>query len=154
MFLICETDSDIFNTTCKAVVNPVNCNGVSGKGLALDFRQRYPENYEVYRIACKSNYLKIGVVLPYVTETGLVIYNFPTKNNWWQPAEFSYIQEGLDDLIFLLSYMNISSVAIPAIGCGLGSLSWDMVKQEIIRKFVNARSELPHFQRLELYRPL
>lgn len=153
MFVIKETDADIFNTTCRAVVNPVNCNGVAGKGLAFEFRQRYPDNHEVYKVACKSGYLRIGVVLPFTTPEGLIIYNFPTKLNWWQSSELLFIKEGLQSLIDLLDYSNVSSIAIPALGCGLGGLDWLTVRSEIINKFTAESSRLKHFHRLELYPP-
>jgi O-acetyl-ADP-ribose deacetylase (regulator of RNase III) len=111
----------------EAVVNPVNCVGVMGKGLALQFRKRWPENFAAYKIACDSGELQIGTV--HIHKLALpgrpsFIINLPTKVHWRDPSELDGVGRGVVSLARLLSDVGIRSVAIPALGCGLGGLAW------------------------------
>ena len=111
----------------EAIVNPVNCVGVMGKGLALQFRQRWPTNYAAYQEACRAGTLDIGVVhvhkLPHGTWPKY-IFNLPTKRHWRDPSTLDGVTRGAASLARLLSDLGIRRVAIPALGCGLGGLSW------------------------------
>lgn len=157
MFSIENKQGDIFNSTCEALVNPVNCNGVAGKGLAFYFRLNFPDNFTYYKDICKSHKLFPGKVLLYYYENNKdnkkYIVNFPTKLNWWEPSKYEYIEKGMEDLIFNIVKYNISSIAIPALGCGLGSLSWETVRPIIIDKLVNSASSLLCLNKVELYLP-
>jgi O-acetyl-ADP-ribose deacetylase (regulator of RNase III) len=123
---------DIFNSGCMVLVNPVNCQGRMGKGLAKEFKKRFPENYEKYVDSCEFGHLFIGHNFVY-EEKGQIIINFPTKVEWRKPSQYSYIDEGLIDLANILLYRPfIRSIAIPPLGCGLGGLSWTIVRDMIV----------------------
>ena len=133
------TDSSIFEIDTEAMVNPVNCVGVSGAGLARQFAQKYPENDRLYRQACKE-----GRVMPgrgIITETGLerprYIVNFPTKRHWREESRLSDISLGLCNLHRELIRRGIRSIALPALGAGLGGLGLSEVREEIERIFGN-----------------
>lgn len=124
---------DILLSNDEAIINPVNIVGVMGKGLALQFKEKYPLNFKLYNNACKNNKVQIGIM--YVTrENNKIIINFPTKKHWRNPSKIEYINSGLDSLILLIQQNNIKSVSIPPLGCGCGGLNWDEVKQLIIQK--------------------
>lgn len=115
---------NLFVQQVEALVNPVNCVGKMGKGVALEFKQKYPENYEQYKRACNQGQVLIRRML--VVETGLeipkYIINFPTKIHWRSPSQLEYIEQGLDDLVRKIEEYKITSIAIPALGCGNGNL--------------------------------
>lgn len=124
---------DILLSNDEAIINPVNIVGVMGKGLALQFKEKYPLNFKLYHNACKNNKVQIGKM--YATrENNKIIINFPTKKHWRNPSKIEYINSGLDSLILLIQQNNIKSVSIPPLGCGCGGLNWDEVKQLIIQK--------------------
>lgn len=125
------TVGDIFQSTAECIVNTVNCEGVMGKGLALEFKKRYPENYISYVTACKLGRLKIGK-LHFFKEKGKLIVNFPTKDKWRNNSKMEYIQKGLVELVNLILAENIKSIAIPPLGCGNGNLDWREVKSVIL----------------------
>lgn len=115
----------------QALVNTVNTVGVMGKGIALQFKERFPVNFKVYEKACKAGEVKIGsmlVVKENTLEGEKIIINFPTKTEWFKKSQYSYIEEGLKDLVRVIKECNISSIAIPPLGCGNGGLKWDKVK--------------------------
>ena len=125
---------NIFESDAQALVNTVNTEGVMGKGLALQFQERFPENYKIYREVCMRGGLKVGQVLvtDYTDLTGTrYIINFPTKSSWRKPSSYSYIEEGLAALKKELTARNISSVAIPPLGSRNGGLDWNRVKPMI-----------------------
>jgi len=117
---------DIFKSECQALVNPVNCDGVMGAGLALKFKKKFPHNFYDYETALKIGELKPGKVftcLYYKQE----IINFPTKNHWRDNSTYTLITTGLDALQKEIKERGIKSVAVPALGCGLGGLNWNDV---------------------------
>jgi O-acetyl-ADP-ribose deacetylase (regulator of RNase III) len=124
----------IFDEKADALVNPVNCVGVMGNGLALRFRRRFPKNFTAYARACKYDQVRPGKL--FVHETGLetprLIVNFPTKVHWKQDSRIEYISDGLLSLIWLIREREIKSIAIPKLGCGLGGLKWEVVRDLII----------------------
>lgn len=128
----------IFQTEAMALVNPVNCVGVMGKGLALEFKKRAPEMFERYAAVCKAKKLKPGILHYYSAEDCLVV-NFPTKVDWRNPSELDYIEQGLRTFRKNYAKRNISSVAFPPLGCGLGGLKWTDVKA-LMEKYL---SDLP-----------
>ena len=145
----------IFDENVEAIVNPVNCVGVAGKGLALEFKKRYPKNFEEYRNACFKGEVNVGEM--FITKTGTktpkFIINFPTKKHWKFQSEFVWIKEGLIDLFDKCIDLQINSLAIPAIGCGLGGLNWDIVNKEINLVFLNKEKELNKGFRIKIFGP-
>lgn len=125
---------NLFDCDAQALVNTVNTVGVMGKGIALQFKEAYPHNFNVYRKACKANRLTTGQVLG-VKDRDVFgerwIINFPTKQHWRQKSKYEYISEGLVALRAFLIEEQISSVAIPPLGCGNGGLEWPTVKKMI-----------------------
>ena len=118
----------------EALVNTVNTVGVMGKGLALQFKEAFPQNFLAYEYACKHGDVVIGRM--FVTETSRVvgprwIINFPTKQNWRDPSRLEYVREGLHDLVRVIRERGIKRVALPPLGCGYGGLDWAQVKREI-----------------------
>lgn len=128
--MITYTTGDIFKANTEAIVNPVNCVGVMGKGLALEFKKRFPYNYHEYKIQCANDLLEIGEMLitgPYEKLPKYII-NFPTKKDWRNPSQLEWIQEGLITLHKTITDYEIESIAIPALGVGNGGLKWSLVK--------------------------
>ena len=124
---------NIFKTNAAAIVNPVNTQGVMGKGLALEFKKRYPENYKSYKKACHKNLCKIGKIHTFKLQNNdsnlKYIMNFPTKHYWNNPSELEYIVKGLYDVQMEILWLGLGSIAIPRLGCGLGGLDWkDVLK--------------------------
>ncbi|MDE2688571.1 MAG: macro domain-containing protein [Chloroflexota bacterium] len=124
------TSDDIFAIGVEAIVNPVNCVGVSGAGLAKQFAQHYPENDRLYRQACAEGHLRPGRGL--ITESGQqqprYIINFPTKRHWRGRSRIEDIRLGLRNLHRQLLIRGITSVALPALGAGLGGIDWKDVR--------------------------
>jgi O-acetyl-ADP-ribose deacetylase (regulator of RNase III) len=130
------TKGNILDAETEAIVNTVNTVGVMGKGIALMFKQAYPDNFQQYSNAVKRNEIGIGRVLP--VETGNLmgpkwILNFPTKKHWRQPSQLEWIESGLHDLTRTIERLGIRSVAVPPLGCGAGGLEWDSVRPMIER---------------------
>lgn len=134
---------DLFKSAADALVNPVNCEGVMGKGLALEFKRRWPEMYKSYQISCTNGELQPGSVILFRGSAPQIIL-FATKGAWRNPSQYEYIETGLDHLKTYLGIWGLSSIAMPAIGCGLGGLAWPRVKEliEIHLHDVPARIEV------------
>ena len=118
----------------QALVNTVNTYGVMGKGIALQFRERFPQNYLAYKKACEMEQVQTGKMFVFKEQTmqgEKVIINFPTKKHWRHKSQYSYIEAGLQDLVKVLLQEQIGSVALPPLGCGNGGLEWPKVKQMI-----------------------
>ena len=131
-------EGNIFEADTQGIVNPVNCMGVMGAGLAKKFAQFYPNMEKEYKAICHADKLKVGQIFMWTIDAhdGLrYIFNLPTKVHWKDPSKMQYIRHGVTELIRLMSEHEISSVAIPAIGCGLGGLKWDDVFKEIVHQF-------------------
>lgn len=129
--MISYLTGDIFEADVQAIVNPVNTVGVMGKGLALAFKQKYPDNFKLYQIACKNNEVKVGQLFVTEHQFGRFIVNFPTKQHWRGKSQLNWIIEGLIQLKEFIIANHIKSIAIPALGSGLGGLDWALVKAEI-----------------------
>jgi len=131
--MIRYTQGDILKDDSEAVVNTVNCVGVMGRGIALQFRNAFPENFKAYEKACKQGLVQPGRM--FVTETGefspRYIINFPTKRHWRGKSRMEDVESGLAALAELLREKNIRSIAIPPLGSGLGGLNWAEVKPRI-----------------------
>lgn len=124
--------ANLLDSEAEALVNTVNTVGIMGKGIALQFKNQFPNNFKQYNNACKNNEIKIGKM--FVTEENSllggrkIIVNFPTKTDWRKPSEYSYIESGLKDLVKVIKERNIKSIAIPPLGAGNGGLIWNKVK--------------------------
>lgn len=132
------TNENIFESDMEALVNTVNCVGIMGKGLALQFKQAFPENYRAYRKACRLGKVKVGHIFVFEMgffETPKFILNFPTKNHWRENSNIQDIQSGLEDLVRIVTQFKIKSIAIPPLGCGNGKLYWPDVRKLIISAF-------------------
>lgn len=120
---------DMFESHYDYRINTVNCYGIMGKGIALDFKNRYPEMFRAYKIFCKQGKLKPGILHCYEN-----VINFPTKIHWRNPSEYAYIRDGLLVLRHHLinNCDNNTKIAIPRLGCNLGGLDWKIVKKMIL----------------------
>ena len=143
--MITYINENIFNMKCEAYINPVNCVGVMGKGLALEFKKRYPNDYfEKYKYMCDNNLLFPGELHLWKTNINYPKYiiNFATKFHWKEPSNYLYIRTGLRNLKNIIFCYEILSVAIPKIGCGLGRLNWNEVKKIIEQELFNVNCDI------------
>jgi O-acetyl-ADP-ribose deacetylase (regulator of RNase III) len=136
--MIIETQGDLLAADAEALVNTVNTVGVMGKGIALQFKRAFPENFAAYERACRNGEVQPGRML--VFQSGLLdgpryIINFPTKRHWRESSRLEDIDSGLDALIIEVKRLNIRSIAVPPLGCGNGGLDWIEVKPRIQRAF-------------------
>ena len=125
---------DILTEDAEALVNTVNCVGVMGRGIALQFKNAFPENFKAYAAACKRHEVQPGRM--FVFETGRLtspryIINFPTKRHWRGKSRIEDIDEGLKALQAVIREKQICSVALPPLGSGLGGLNWRRVRPRI-----------------------
>jgi len=132
--MIRYTRGNLLNATADALVNTVNEVGVMGKGIALQFRESFPDSSRAYMKAAREGHVVIGKMLVTKNRSLLKphwIIHFPTKRHWRQPSELAWIREGLKDLTRILASNRIHSIALPPLGCGNGGLEWAQVKREI-----------------------
>jgi len=132
------TKGDILKADTEALVNTVNCVGVMGRGIALQFRKAFPENFKAYKFACDKKQLQPGKMLVYDLnrfENPKYVINFPTKEHWKNKSKIEDIESGLHALVNEIKKHNIHSVAVPPLGCGLGGLNWEQVKSKITKAF-------------------
>lgn len=136
MLEICS--GNLLEANAEALVNPVNCVGVMGKGLALQFKKAFPENFEEYQRACQDGEVKpeqmFIVPTGYLTHPHYII-NFPTKRHWKKLSHIEDIEVGLQALIEAVRWLKIRSVAVPPLGCGNGGLAWSRVAPMIEAAF-------------------
>lgn len=128
------TSGDILNDESEALVNTVNCVGVMGRGIALQFKKTWPDNFKAYEAACKREEVQPGRM--FIFETGRLtppryIINFPTKRHWRGKSRIEDIETGLAALVTVIRERGIHSVAVPPLGSGLGGLEWPEVKGRI-----------------------
>ena len=133
------TQGNLLKAPAEALVNTVNTVGVMGKGIALQFRQAFPEMYRAYEKACKDGDLQLGQVQIFDLG-GLVggprwIINFPTKGHWRAASRLADVESGLIDLVAKIRKLGIHSIAIPPLGCGNGGLDWSEVRPQIEKAF-------------------
>jgi len=126
---------NLLDSKAQALVNTVNTMGIMGKGIALQFKERFPQNFKIYAAACKKGEVKIGqmfVVKENTLDGEKIIINFPTKKEWFKKSQYSYIEEGLIDLVRVIKEYNIQSIALPPLGSGNGGLDWERVKKIMV----------------------
>ena len=132
------TQGDILKADAEALVNTVNCVGIMGRGIALQFKKAFANNFQAYAAACKAGQVQPGTMFVYNLNrlyNPRFIINFPTKRHWRNKSRIEDIQAGLTDLIQVVQQHHIQSIAIPPLGCGLGGLHWEDVKPVIIEAF-------------------
>jgi len=138
--MIFRADGDLLATDAEALVNTVNTVGVMGKGIALQFKLAFPDNYTAYETACKRSEVQIGEMFLFHRQNNpRVIINFPTKRHWKGKSKIEDIKAGLKALIEVVKKERITSIAVPPLGCGNGGLDWAEVHPLIAQAF----SELP-----------
>lgn len=136
--MILYKKGNLLDDSAEALVNTVNTVGVMGKGIALQFKQRFPDVFREYEKACKRHELTIGK-MHVVPIHGMVdpqyVINFPTKKHWKEKSKTRYIEVGLKDLVNVVQDLGLSSIALPPLGCGNGGLPWTEVKKLIENAF-------------------
>ncbi|MBF0192745.1 MAG: macro domain-containing protein [Magnetococcales bacterium] len=145
------TKGNLLESPAEALVNTVNTVGVMGKGIALQFKKAFPENFRVYKSACDHKELTTGQMLVVecsILEGRKIIINFPTKRHWKGQSLMEDIESGLQALVREVRDRGIRSIAVPPLGCGLGGLSWPQVRSRIEAAF----RELPEVE-VTLYEP-
>ncbi len=137
--------SDIFRSTMQTLTNPVNCVGVMGAGLALQFKTRFPSMYVEYTEQCRRGVLVPG--MPYLHRGERWVLNFPTKRHWKDLSLATDIVTGLEYLVQHYVEWGIKSLAVPPLGCGLGGLAWPEIGPVLVRYL--EKMDIP----VELYTP-
>jgi O-acetyl-ADP-ribose deacetylase (regulator of RNase III) len=141
--MITYTTGNLLDADVDAVVNTVNTVGVMGKGIALMFKEAFPENFKSYEAACRDKRVQLGKM--FVTERRDLlggprwIINFPTKAHWRFPSKLEWIREGLQDLRAVILERKIRSIAIPPLGSGNGGLDWREVKALVVQELSELR---------------
>lgn len=131
---------DIFKSPAQVLTNTVNCVGVMGKGVALEFKNRYPQMFGDYKLKCDQGEVKPGQ--PYLWEDDSAqVLNFPTKRHWRDNSLLQDVEDGLKYLAASYEKMGVQSLAMPALGCGLGGLKWSDV-QPLIAKHLGSIPDL------------
>jgi O-acetyl-ADP-ribose deacetylase (regulator of RNase III) len=132
--MIIYKTGNIFNSNAQVITNTVNCVGVMGKGIALQFKNKFPEMFLDYKKKCDNKEVNLGV--PYLWNNGQdQILNFPTKGHWREGSNLSDIEAGLKYLAENYEKLEINSIALPPLGCGQGGLNWKDVKS-LINKYL------------------
>lgn len=149
--MIILTKGNLIETDSEVLVNTVNCEGYMGKGIALQFKKAFPENFNAYERACRMGEVQPGRMLVFSTGSMInpkYIINFPTKRKWREKSKIEYIESGLKALIEEVRRLKVSTIAVPPLGCGLGGLEWEKVQPLIEQAF----AELPDV-RVALFGP-
>lgn len=132
---------NIFDSDCQTLVNTVNRNGIMGKGLALQFKQRYPEMFDEYKLACKRKQIYIGGdlwVWDYIDMyKPKKILCFATKEDWWNPSKLVWIERGLQMFVNTYKAFGIISIAWPKLGCTNGKLNWENEVKPLMVKYLD-----------------
>jgi len=143
--MIRYTQGNLLASKAQALVNTVNTVGVMGKGIALQFKEAYPENFRLYKKACDAGELRPGKLLITHERNAFgekVIINFPTKTKWWLKSSYLYIEDGLKALAEAIQRHGMQSVAIPPLGCGNGGLQWEKVRALIEQYLSDSPAEI------------
>jgi O-acetyl-ADP-ribose deacetylase (regulator of RNase III) len=142
-------DGDIFLEPSEMLVNPTNMQGTMGKGLALEFRNRFPGIFAPYYEKCKNGW-KYGEVLTLSNPSEELpnwIVCYPTKHSWRKPSSMDLIEKSMHGLFDEIAYTGIKSISIPALGAGLGQLPWDKVKAYLLS------CPFPEFVHVKIFAP-
>jgi len=136
--MITISRGNVIEADAEALVNTVNCEGFMGKGIALQFKKAFPENFAAYERACRAGDVRPGRVFVFTTGSMMnpkYIINFPTKRKWREKSRMEDIESGLAALVEELRRLKVSSIAVPPLGCGHGGLDWRKVRPLIERAF-------------------
>lgn len=143
------SSGDMFDAQVEAIVNTVNLVGVMGKGIALQFKERFSNNFHAYQQACKDHTIGIGHSLVVKEEwqgRSIWVINFPTKIHWRNPSQYWYLEKGLDNLVQIIKDLGIKSIAIPPLGAGNGGLDWNNVRNLMVGKLSGLDCEIIIFE--------
>ncbi len=155
--MITFISGNIFESPAQVITNTINCVGVMGKGLALEYKKKFPQMFEDYKLKCRNGQVKPGE--PYIWENEEIqILNFPTKRHWRAKSRLEDISSGLDFIVNNYEKWGIYTLAIPALGCANGGLNWKDVRNLMIKHLADipdlevfayepravSRSFLPH----------
>lgn len=142
--MIAIVHGNLLEAPVEALVNAVNTQGIMGKGIALQFKQAFPQMFREYERACRAGEVRLGRMHVFdrgdSTSEPRWIINFPTKGHWRERSRLADIELGLEDLVATIRQLDIRSIAVPALGCGNGGLNWTDVRPRIETAFV----KLPH----------
>lgn len=141
-------EGDLFTSKCKCLVNTVNCVGVMGKGIALQFKNKYPHMFTLYKSACNKGLLKNGgdiwiydltEFLPFkdITTNCPKILCFATKEDWRNPSKIEWLEKGLKTFVEHYKDWKIDSIAFPKLGCNNGGLNWEIQVKPLMEKYLN-----------------
>jgi O-acetyl-ADP-ribose deacetylase (regulator of RNase III) len=133
--MITYVKSDMFQSSTKVLVNPVNTAGVMGKGLALEFKKRYPAMFEAYRTLCETGQFQVGDLWLYKAPDKWIL-NFPTKRHWREKSTLAIIETGLQKFIEMYAEAGIESIAFPMLGSGLGGLDWERQVRTLMERYL------------------
>lgn len=125
--MITYLETSVFESPAQTLVNTVNIEGVMGKGIAKEFKSRYPAMFREYRVLCDRHQLKVGMLHLWRGDKRWVL-NFPTKTTWRQPSKLEYIEAGLTKFVETYQQLGINSISFPPLGCGNGNLKWTDVR--------------------------
>lgn len=142
---------DLLRSSARALVNTVNCVGVMGKGIALQFKREYPVMFVEYASACRRGLVVPGKVHVFTignADRARHIVGFPTKYHWRDHSRLADVEEGLVDLVRFVDEYRVESIAVPALGCNNGGLDWCDVRPRIELAF-----EVVPWVKVELYPP-
>lgn len=143
---------NFFDYKADIRINTVNCVGAMGAGVALQFKNKYPEMNKEYVKACNEGNIKIG--RPHIwtntdffnEEDNVIIINFPTKLHWKNPSQYEYVEKGIEWLVQFLKNHENKTITVPALGCGHGGLDWTIVKEMIVKSLSNLNLEILVFE--------
>ena len=129
-------EGNIFDSKAKTLVNTVNCVGIMGKGIALEYKKRYPEMFKKYKYICNNNLLTTGQLFLWKSNDKFIL-NFPTKKHWKDKSKLEWIEEGLLKFVKTYKEKGIKSIAFPQLGCANGGLDWDNEVFPLMQKYLN-----------------
>lgn len=137
---------DIFESPARVLVNPVNCVGVMGKGLALEFKKRYPTEFNVYKDLCQNEEIEPGDCIILTNEDTAaadqkLILAAATKGHWKNKTELEYVEQILDNIqiVGILTPGRLRSIAIPKLGCGCGGLDWETQVRPLVVEYLSSK---------------
>ncbi len=133
--MILYVKGNLLQSPAQVLVNTVNTVGVMGKGIALEFKQLFPEMYRQYRELCERGQFQIGTLWLYRSKNKWVL-NFPTKKHWRNPSRVEYVEAGLQKLVSSYADLGIHSIAFPALGCGNGQLDFERQVKPLMEKYL------------------
>lgn len=132
--MVTIVDGNLFDSSAQTLVNPVNCVGVMGAGIAVQFKKRFPDMFEEYARLCRRYKMVLG--RPYLHKRAILpwVLSFPTKDHWYFKSRLQDLVAGLKCLRTNYAVWGIESLAMPALGCGRGGLDWNVVRDTIIEE--------------------